>query len=41
MKSILQDFIQAVRENRDPAMPASSGRLTTELVPHIYRNNVR
>ena len=40
-EAILQDFAAAVRENRDPAVPASSGRLATDLVLQIYEANVR
>lgn len=40
-EAILQDFAAAVRENRDPAVPASSGRLATDLVLQIYESNVR
>ena len=36
-EAILADFIQAVRARREPAVPASSGRLATELALKIYR----
>lgn len=40
-EAILRDFVVAVREDRDPAVPASSGRLATELILKIYGANVR
>lgn len=39
-EAILRDFIDAVRSGRKPAVPAESGRLATELVLAIYRDNV-
>ena len=39
-EAILQDFIDAVRDARDPAVPAASGRLATELVLRIYENKI-
>jgi len=39
-EAILEDFIEAVRTGRQPAVPPESGRLATELVLAIYRNNV-
>ncbi len=38
-EAILQDFANAVRENREPAVPASSARLATELILKIYESN--
>ncbi len=40
-EAILQDFAAAVREDREPAVPADSGRLATDLVLEIYAANVR
>ena len=40
-EAILQDFAEAVREGRDPAVPAGSGRLATDLVLEIYAANVK
>jgi UDP-N-acetyl-2-amino-2-deoxyglucuronate dehydrogenase len=39
-EAILKDFIQAVETGRSPAVPASSGRLATELVLQIYEGKV-
>jgi predicted dehydrogenase len=39
-EAIIRDFVQAVREDRDPAVPPASGRLATELVLQIYENNL-
>ena len=39
-EAILADFVDAVRQGREPAVPASSGRLATELVLQIYQNNI-
>ncbi len=39
-EAILRDFIEAVRDQREPAVPAESGRLATELVLSIYENNL-
>lgn len=39
-EAILQDFIDAVEDGRPPAVPASSGRLATELVLQIYESRV-
>ncbi len=39
-EAILQDFVDAVREGRDPIVPASSGRLATDLVLKIYESRV-
>ncbi len=33
-------FIESVRNDREPAVPATSGRLATEWVLHIYANNL-
>lgn len=38
-EAILRDFVEAVRENREPAVPASQGRLATELILKIYQAN--
>ncbi|MFT4637906.1 MAG: UDP-N-acetyl-2-amino-2-deoxyglucuronate dehydrogenase [Verrucomicrobiales bacterium] len=40
-EAILRDFVEAVRNGTPPAIPASSGRLATELVLQIYEANVR
>ena len=40
-EAILQDFAASVHEGREPAVPASSGRLATDLVLQIYESNVR
>jgi predicted dehydrogenase len=39
-EAILSDFIEAVRTNREPAVPATSGRLATELILRIYEANL-
>ena len=39
-EAILADFAEAAREGREPMIPASSGRLATELVLEIYGGNV-
>lgn len=39
-EAILEDFVEAVRAGRPPAVPAASGRLATELVLQIYENRV-
>lgn len=39
-EAIIADFVEAVRTGREPAVPAKSGRLATELVLMIYGNNV-
>jgi predicted dehydrogenase len=39
-EAILRDFIEAVRTGREPAVPAASGRLATELILRIYEANV-
>lgn len=39
-EAILQDFVQAARTGQSPAVPASSGRLATELVLQIYEGRV-
>jgi len=39
-ESIIADFATAVREGREPMIPASSGRLATELVLAIYGGNL-
>ncbi len=38
-EAILHDFAEAVRGNREPAVPASSGRMATDLVHEIYLRN--
>lgn len=40
-EAILTDFADAVRNDRDPAVPASSGRLATDLILQIYDANVK
>ncbi len=40
-EAILRDFAEAARENREPAVPASSARLATDLILQIYKANVR
>ena len=39
-EAILQDFAEAVRTGREPAVPAESGRLASELILQIYGNNL-
>ena len=39
-EAILADFVAAVREDREPAVPASSARLATELILQIYAGTV-
>lgn len=40
-EAILRDFVDAVRSNREPAVPGTSGRLATDLVLKIYENATR
>ena len=39
-EAILLDFVEAIRENREPAVPAASARLATELILRIYGSNI-
>ena len=39
-EAIISDFVSAARDGREPAVPASSGRLATDLVTQIYAANV-
>jgi len=39
-EAIIADFVKAVREGREPAVPADSARLATELVLRIYGSTV-
>ncbi len=39
-EAILRDFVEAARTGRPPAVPASSGRLATELVLRIYEARI-
>ncbi|MFM8471197.1 MAG: Gfo/Idh/MocA family protein [Limisphaerales bacterium] len=39
-EAILRDFADAVRSGREPAVPAESGRLASELILQIYGNNL-
>jgi predicted dehydrogenase len=39
-EAILGDFAEAVRTGREPAVPAESGRLASELILQIYGNNL-
>jgi UDP-N-acetyl-2-amino-2-deoxyglucuronate dehydrogenase len=39
-EAVVSDFVQAVRERRDPAIPGESARLATELILKIYGANV-
>ena len=39
-EAILRDFVDAIRSGREPAVPASSARLATELVLRIYESRV-
>lgn len=39
-EAIIADFVEAVRMGREPAVPAESGRLATELALQIYANNL-
>jgi len=39
-EAILKDFAEAVRTDREPAVPARSGRLATDLILDIYAANV-
>jgi len=40
-EAIVTDFAEAVRQDRPPAVPASSGRLATDLILQIYEANVQ
>lgn len=40
-EAVLRDFTEAVRDDREPAVSASSARLATELVRLVYDSNVR
>ena len=40
-EAIIADFVAAIRDQREPAVPGESGRLATDLVLEIYRNNLR
>lgn len=39
-EAIIRDFVDAIRAGREPAVPAESGRLATELILQIYGNNL-
>jgi predicted dehydrogenase len=39
-EAIIHDFVTAIRNGGEPAVPAESGRMATELVLMIYGNNV-
>jgi predicted dehydrogenase len=39
-EAVLRDFIEAVRQDRPPSIPARSARLATELVLRIYQSQV-
>ena len=39
-EAIIQDFVTAIRTGGEPAVPAESGRMATELVLMIYGSNV-
>lgn len=39
-EAILADFVAAIGERREPAVPAASGRLATDLILRIYGANV-
>ncbi len=39
-EAIIRDFVDAIRSGREPAVPAESGRLATELILQIYGNNL-
>ena len=39
-EAIIQNFVTAIRTGGEPAVPAESGRMATELVLMIYGNNV-
>ena len=39
-EAMIWDFVQAVEEGREPLVPASSGRLATELVLKIYESRL-
>ena len=39
-EAIIRDFVDAVRSGREPAVPAESGRLASELILMIYGNNL-
>ncbi len=38
-ESVVRDFVDAVREDRDPAVPGESARLATDLILRIYHSN--
>ncbi len=39
-EAVIADFIDSVRTGREPAVPAASGRLATELILRIYEANI-
>ncbi len=39
-EALIADFIEAAREGRSPAVPASSARQATDLVLQIYESNI-
>ena len=39
-EALLTDFVDAIRNDREPAVPAESARLATELVLRIYSSNI-
>ncbi len=39
-EAIIRDFVDAIRTGREPAVPAESGRLASELILMIYGNNL-
>lgn len=39
-EAIIDDFANAIRDGRPPCVPGESGRLATDLVLEIYRNNL-
>jgi len=40
-EAIIKDFIQAVKENREPVVSAEAARLTTEIILKIYKSKIK
>ena len=39
-EKIIMDFIKAVKENKEPLITGEEGRITTEVVLEIYKNQI-
>ena len=37
---IIKDFIQAVKENREPFINGESARIASEIILQIYKNKI-